>query len=649
MKKTATTLYPLFLFLIPFLLFHRSLNYPLLFDDNYWLSTENLFFYYGGDFDFAHRFLAMVTFLWTHEFTSSLAPHRFITLALHGLNGVLLYALLTLMATRFAEGFPETARKRAAFCAALLFILHPVTVYAVSYLSQRSIVMGLLFSFLTVIAFIEGIQKGKRWLLFASAFLYFGVISCKEHFILLPFLSLLLGYGMKKEEMTTQAFIREVSLPALLYFLIMGLTVSVALLQRGYFGAVYEPDADKLLMHLPENIAGKQLHLLSILTQAEMFYRYLLTFFLPLPSFMSADIRLPFVQEITNPPALGALSLWLSAGSVSVITFLKTRKPLLKVALFGFLWMWVLSFTEFSTVRVIEQFVLYRGYIWLPFVSFLFFSLFLMADRLKPVIKVCLLLFFFTFLLFVQQNRLQTFSSKEALWRDAVVKQQYPHAFGNDRAWVNLGLALFEKRETKEAEDAFRKALSFNPHQAEAHLNLGVIFFNKHHYSEAKKQFRAALRSSPSFVLASLNMAKTLFKEKKYEQAIKETDHALTIEPDNAQVLLLQGKVLVAAGKKREALSSFSQAIRFSEGLTEAWFRRGLLFVQLKRYQMAVNDFTRVLAMQPKGEYTTDAYVNRGSAYLLSGEKEKAKEDFTRACARGDRESCRNLIRFQQE
>jgi len=101
-------------------------------------------------------------------------------------GNVLLHALTALACFLFFDRLFEAVRARLpdgaagalvhgrllAFCGAVWFAVHPVTVYGVTYLAQRSIVLATLFSLLALAAFVRALSGGGRRWLWLSVLLY---------------------------------------------------------------------------------------------------------------------------------------------------------------------------------------------------------------------------------------------------------------------------------------------------------------------------------------------------------------------------------------------------------------------------------------------------------------------------------------------
>jgi tetratricopeptide (TPR) repeat protein len=102
-----------------------------------------------------------------------------------------------------------------------------------------------------------------------------------------------------------------------------------------------------------------------------------------------------------------------------------------------------------------------------------------------------------------------------------------------------------------------------------------------------------------------------------------------------------KGALCATYGNNSAAIAYFGKAIALDPHHSGAHFSQGVSFGQLGNYSMAVNSINRAIAMKPQnGLYL----YGRGRVYLLSGEKEKAMEDFRKAADLGD-EDARSYLR----
>ncbi len=114
-----------------------------------------------------------------------------------------------------------------------------------------------------------------------------------------------------------------------------------------------------------------------------------------------------------------------------------------------------------------------------------------------------------------------------------------------------------------------------------------------------------------------------------YSEALKHYDGA--VDPRNPDSLNLYRRAtsLHAIGETDRALSDYGDAIRVDPNNSLAYLGRGVLLATRKRaYNRAIEDFDKVLALQPDN---VDALISRGNAYSQIGDNGRALADLDRA------------------
>lgn len=173
-------------------LYARGLGYPLVFDDA--SLTEEFLRAYAGTFRLDLRRFAYGSFGLTYALLGlDLHWMRIGNLLLHAAASVALFALGTRLLGALLPELPATRRVAAAFVGAALFAAHPVSVYAVAYLMQRSILMATAFSLASLALFLEGLLRRRMAWHLAAAAAYFCAVFSKEHAVMLPAVALALA------------------------------------------------------------------------------------------------------------------------------------------------------------------------------------------------------------------------------------------------------------------------------------------------------------------------------------------------------------------------------------------------------------------------------------------------------------------------
>lgn len=486
------------LFAVVSLLYLPFLSSPFVFDDLNLFSGNVAKLYGHSWFHFDLRWLPYASLGWTTLLFSDVITHFFHlgNLLLHAANVILLFYLLRHLLAAAMPGDHAPVRAWGAWSGALIFAVHPVAVYAVGYVVQRSILMATLFALAMQLAYLRGLLTGKRRWLALAALAYFLAVFSKEHSVMMPAvlaaMTILLRDRMK-------VGVR----PLLLTWCVFAaIGLLVILRQQGVFGTPYEPMANALFEQ--QGIVGSTpvLYLLSVLTQAGLFFKYLLLWLLPNPAWMSIDMREPFVSSMADWAG------WLGGGGFVLYGYVGLRLLLRGGArgLIGWalLYPWLQFILEFSSIRVQEPFVLYRSYLWMPGLLLLL-PLLLMrwpGWRTRVALMVVLLL-----LVPAAVNREWVMADNYRLWNDAAKLLPNERVAGADRIYFNLGQAKAGLGRHEEAIADFQRVLSVSPQYAPVHYELGWQYGILKRYDDALTQFDAAIALDPAYANAYFGKA----------------------------------------------------------------------------------------------------------------------------------------------
>ncbi len=570
------------LFVGVFLLYAGSYYYPLVFDDRF-INRVQLPDLTTFCATLSNRCLSYTTFGLTF-LAAGLDPLWF------RLGNVLCHALAALASFFFfarlfeaargqqpdrAGGDPRARDRLLAFCGAVLFAAHPVTVYGVAYLAQRSIVMATLFSLLSLTAFVRALSSGeKRWL-WLSVALYVGALFSKEHAIMLPAVALAIAVLLG----------RRVPGSRLEWAVLIGVVASAGALTtfrlQPVIGTAYEYYTRELSAFQDAGAAVRDpvnAYLGSVVTQTSLFFKYLLLWLVPYPGWMSVDLR----QSIASGPfawphVLGAPA-FLAYGAAAALLIL--RRGALGLLGLGMLFPWLLFFTEFVTLRVQEPFVLYRSYLWmagapavLPF----------LARRLsaRQVVAGCVVL---TLILgTVMRQRLETFSGELALWDDVVRKNTDLTLPFVDRGYDNRAVGLLRAGRLEEALSDLEMALKLNPRSSHAYVNRASVFARMGERKRALADFDRAIELDPAFANAYSERCALLLAMKEAARALESCNAALRLAPTIPVALINRAILHVRERRLKEALTDLDTVLRFEPTSGVALYYRGRVYHELGR------------------------------------------------------------------
>ncbi len=485
------------------------LGSPLVFDDPNFFSGLKFVYYathpLGMDLRLPGYFtLAATRVLWSGieaQRIFSLIFHIACVLALYRLLYGLQRAALPAAPASPAQQFDAPAAIRAAIGAAA-FALHPVTVYGAAYLVQRSIVLATLFSLLSLIFFLRGLQSDRYRDTLWAALLYSLAVLSKEHAMLLP------AVGLPLAALTGAGWRLSLRHAALYLTACAPAAIFIALLSTGVIGRPYEPQFDQIAAQMGDasgqDISGTPLAL-SAVTQAGLFFRYLALWFWPDTAGMSIDLRVDFLDSWSAGWIALKLLAFVVAGGLGAGLLL--RRGAARLLGFGLLYFWILFLVEFTAARFQEPFVLYRSYLWAPGIACIavgFLSLLPLRAAAGAGTLACAMLAYGAY------DRLGTFADPLLLWQDAVAKLPAKPVPWGSRTLYNLGREYLYSGQPARAIAIAERCAAQYPQTAQCHYARGAIHLHLGDFEASIVHLARVLQLMPASGIAHHRMGLAL-------------------------------------------------------------------------------------------------------------------------------------------
>lgn len=631
-----------------------GLENALVFDDLR-LGDGTIFGKYGSLLEFKQRMLSYGSFVWTQGLLGEgWWKQRLINVGLHLGVAAALYALLKQLinTTQFPQELVsqehfERSRTAALRVGIALFALNPVAVYAVAYLTQRSIVMATLFSVLACWMFVRGLQTSRSaW--FAGAVLsYVVAVLSKEYAVITAALAVPLYIHVCRPSWKRIAMIAGAALLAML--------AAAALFWNLYghlIGRVFDEQSlayVKQLEALRPGIA-QQIYPLSILNEAALFFVYGALWVFPNVQWMSIDVRPAFPLGFTSfLHLLGALAyVTLLAASLWLVVRRSNLWGLAAVfLLFPLLW----YFTEFATVWVQDPFVLYRSYLWavaLPGLAAI--ALIRCKPRTIYMLGATLALIFGGLAL----DRVGSLKDVGTAWADAAEKidlQAPANVVGRSRAFLNLGAHQLETGLLAEAEQSFTAADALGDPEGNAQFSIGVIRQQQKKHVEALQAFDAAQVKGFKGRTLHYHQGESAFALGQFTKAYQSFDTALkapaeAIEGANQmqQVLhLRRAEAAIGANQFDTAIADFKLLLQQSPGNPRLENGLGMALIGKGDNAEAIQLFDGLLTRSPHPA----AFYGRGIAHYKSGNQALSLNDLDQAIRMSPRNPQYRAVRNQ--
>lgn len=488
-------------------------------------------------------------FLWG---SSSFGFHL-TNLLLHLLNAVLVYFLIYYLTGIWPLGF----------ISALFFVVHPVNVPAVSYISGRADLLAALFSLSSVCLYIRMRQKGEEGILSKYAIFSFFFFVCaifsKEYALILPLIFLIFDYCFYS--------FKKTSFAVYLIFL-FGIAVNV-FLRINALGA-----ANAFL-------GGKY----SALLAREFPVRFL-TFIKSIPLYLGiavVPVNLHMERTFSKPVSFLDPWVWVTLVIISIGLFIfYKRRRKFPAGLFLFLWFFLFIFSQ--SYVVIPGFSFAEHFLYLAsisiFAAFAFSFLRLFA-LFKPDAKKRRLLYFILASLIIFYASLTSIHNLN--WKNNITFYKWTLKFepSSIKAHLNLAneyfaidrfdLALPHYQAAKDlltqvnvtryqGKPALEKKLT--EAIVIAHYNLGVICAQAQDFKNAEHEYREALKLDANFSLARNNLAALLARTNRTQEAIRELNILLANDPNNVEAHYNFGVIYANSSKIREARNIWLKGLK---------------------------------------------------------------------------------------
>ena len=148
--------------------------------------------------------------------------------------------------------------------------------------------------------------------------------------------------------------------------------------------------------------------------------------------------------------------------------------------------------------------------------------------------------------------------------------------------------------------------------------NIGVALLEQFNYKEAAVEFRRALKLEPSLALARVNLGIALYNLPDADGALRELKAAADALPASPQVHYMLGLIARSQNVTVEGIAEFQRVLQIDPRDPGANINLGQLYMQQRKYPEAITSFRAALANEP---YNVTATYNLAMALTRSGER----------------------------
>jgi tetratricopeptide (TPR) repeat protein len=489
--------------------------------------------------------------------------HHVINLLLHLLNGILVFQITNHL----------FKNKALSDLTAVVFLLHPLQIESVAWISELKNVLSAFFYFASIRYYLLYLENAKIKL-YLLAFVWFlaGCLS-KSSVVILPLSLMGIDVLLKQNFRFSYLFNKIPFLLVSLVFGIINIKTQMADQFINYSHAF--PYHERL------GYAGYAL------------IKYLILFVFP----ANLSVLYPYPSNKAFALVLGFVFLAI----LSFITFYNLKKRKYAIPALFFLCVsgliLVLQFVPFGEVLFADR------YMYVPLV---YFSMLILFVCREPVAKIKYLSYIIIgALAVVTFLRLEVWKSSVILYTDILKKT--PDSFV---ALNSLGSELMMQNEDKKALAYLEKSVKVSPENYKGHYNKGLLLLKTNKPKEAIKSFNKAITLF-DYHKAYIGRASAYFMLKDIPKAMEDANYVLKNEPNHAKALFVLGNCYNSLNQLDTAISFYHKCIAISTDDGDFYFRRAIAYGKKQDFVRCLEDLNQSIVLNP---LNFEAFYWRGVA-----------------------------------
>lgn len=590
--------------LLGILTFFGTLRTPFLYDDAHAI-VENPHIRDLGDFQNAvgienifNRSVVLLTYAVNREVGDlDVFGFHLLNIFIHICVGIVFYFLIRSLLSIETEKLQARLRPLPLF-AACIYLLHPMTVQPVAYLSNRSSLLVTLFFLLGFYFFVQSVRGWKpgnemRSLAHTALVLVFFFLGAGSKGIIVTLPVMAVAYlWFKTPRMETNKF---VTIAMLILFPVLI-----------YLGTRYMQMGNLLVLKAdPGSLAiDRGLYFLTQM-KALVFY-YLLKLFLPFNLDFEPDM--PLVSGILDPE-------WMTGFGVMALLGVGLYLQKSKLARFAFLWA-LITLLPTSSVIPLKQIVSeHRTY--LPGIGIcLALGVGCLTALRHPIGRPLMIVAFLLLFSLLTLHRGLDFRTEISLWQDTAHKSPNKALVHN-----NLAAAYLAEKRLDDALKEIEMTLKLDPLYTDAHINRGHIYSQQKNWQAARVEFDRGLLLGSAKAESFFNAGLVRTYLNQTEQSISFFKEAIKIKPHKAKYHFELGNAYRSLNRQDEALAAYRQTLALDPGHFQAQNNIGVLFWNLKQYDLATQAFENALTL---GADNPEIHNNLASIYMIQKQHRQA-------------------------
>lgn len=431
------------------------------------------------------------------------------------------------------------------FLTALLFLIHPLQIEAVTYVAGRADPMHSALMLLSFLFFLKSIAIpkifNKKYLL--SILFFILALLVKERAIIFPSIIVLYFITLYPEKIKNNL---KIKLKIVIPFFLVSIVYFILRIKFIHFDETFD-------FGQQNNIGAENLiHQLFAYFKGIWVYTGLI--FWPAKLYMEKSIEIS--KGFFDLQTILGFSVILSS-LVAIIYSFKNKK----IIAFGLIWFCAALSPSLQIYPI--QGLLYEHWLYFPLIGIFFIFSFLIdkiitQTKNETTKKIIIFLISIVILSLGIRTMIRNWD-----WNNPIRFYEKNISLGgvSSRIYTNLGIAYAEEKREKDAIVAYQKAIELDEFTFQAWYNMGNSYSFLNNKEKSLECYDQSIKINPYFMPSYYNKAAIFLDRNESDRAIEILKKALKKSPDNIQTIYNLGIAYYKKGDKINARENFKKVL----------------------------------------------------------------------------------------
>lgn len=202
-------------------------------------------------------------------------------------------------------------------------------------------------------------------------------------------------------------------------------------------------------------------------------------------------------------------------------------------------------------------------------------------------------------------------------------------------AWIVVGMivlflgvrTVLRVSDWRDEENLWKEATKVSLAPFRAYHNLAYLQIERGDYSEAMENLKKSLEINPKFADAYSTLGALYYRLGLYKKSVEMFEKALEVSAGfNETVLTNLAAVYAVLGQHQKAREIYQKIIKITPWLERAYYNYAVSLIATNEYDEALKNLNECLRLNP---YYTQAYLRRGEILMKKGDFLQAEKDFS--------------------